>query len=155
MILPIIFLVSLFRDSVNVYEVHNSGGWYNFGFLLGTWAAYSQNAPTQTLLIGQWLPMSSFDKSQTRKRRKRTTTAKKMTTATKKTTATRSRELGQSKATLGDHAFNFQYPFNVALWTFCSCSSRFRAVTTASGRFRSCSAKSRSLTITSPVGYRW
>jgi hypothetical protein len=35
MILPITFIVSLFRDGVNVYEVHNNGGWYNFGFLWG------------------------------------------------------------------------------------------------------------------------
>lgn len=34
-IAPFTFLVSLFSDSVHVYEVHNSGGWYNFGFLLG------------------------------------------------------------------------------------------------------------------------
>jgi hypothetical protein len=34
-ILPISFIVSLFRDGVNIYEVHNSGGSYNFGFLLG------------------------------------------------------------------------------------------------------------------------
>jgi hypothetical protein len=34
-ILPITFVVSLFRDGVNVYEVHNNGGWYNFGFLWG------------------------------------------------------------------------------------------------------------------------
>ena len=30
------FVVSLFQDGVNVYEAHNNGGWYNFGFL---WAA--------------------------------------------------------------------------------------------------------------------
>lgn len=29
------FILSLFRDGVEVYEVHNNGGWYNFGFLLG------------------------------------------------------------------------------------------------------------------------
>ena len=29
------FVVSLFTDTVNVYEVHNNGGWYNFGFILG------------------------------------------------------------------------------------------------------------------------
>lgn len=34
-ILPISFVVSLFQDTVNVYEVHNNGGWYNFGFSLG------------------------------------------------------------------------------------------------------------------------
>jgi hypothetical protein len=34
-ILPFAFFVSLFKDSVRIYEVHNSGGWYNFGFVLG------------------------------------------------------------------------------------------------------------------------
>ncbi len=29
------FIGSLFTDSINIYEVHNNGGWYNFGFLLG------------------------------------------------------------------------------------------------------------------------
>jgi hypothetical protein len=51
-------------------------------------------------------------------------------------------------------AFNLQYPRNGARWTLCSLKSRFSALATASGRFRSCSAKSRSLPITSPVGYR-
>lgn len=32
---PFTFLVSLFSETVHVYEVHNNGGWYNFGFLLG------------------------------------------------------------------------------------------------------------------------
>lgn len=34
-IAPITFIISLFADDVNVYEVHNNGGWYNFGFVLG------------------------------------------------------------------------------------------------------------------------
>jgi hypothetical protein len=34
-ILPIAFLISLFNHNVNVYDVHNSGNWYNFGFVLG------------------------------------------------------------------------------------------------------------------------
>ena len=34
-IAPVTFVISLFSDSVSMYEVHNSGGWYNFGFLLG------------------------------------------------------------------------------------------------------------------------
>jgi len=29
------FIISVFNDNVTIYEVHNSGGWYNFGFLLG------------------------------------------------------------------------------------------------------------------------
>ena len=32
---PFTFLISLFSDAVHVYEVHNNGGWYNFGFLMG------------------------------------------------------------------------------------------------------------------------
>jgi hypothetical protein len=31
----ITFIISLFSDSVDMYEMNNSGGWYNFGFLLG------------------------------------------------------------------------------------------------------------------------
>lgn len=34
-IAPIAFLVSLFNDSVGIYEVHNNGGWYNCGFMIG------------------------------------------------------------------------------------------------------------------------
>lgn len=29
------FFVSMFSDTVNIYEVHNDGNWYNFGFVLG------------------------------------------------------------------------------------------------------------------------
>jgi ABC-type multidrug transport system permease subunit len=32
---PFTFIISLFSDSLHVYEIHNNGGWYNFGFLLG------------------------------------------------------------------------------------------------------------------------
>ena len=32
---PFAFLISLFSDAVHIYEAHNNGGWYNFGFLLG------------------------------------------------------------------------------------------------------------------------
>ena len=34
-ILPFTFLVSLFNSDVGLYETHNNGGWYNFGFILG------------------------------------------------------------------------------------------------------------------------
>lgn len=34
-IAPLTFLISLISDDVNMYEVHNSGGWYDFGFVLG------------------------------------------------------------------------------------------------------------------------
>jgi hypothetical protein len=29
------FIISLFSDNVNVYEVANNGNWYDFGFVLG------------------------------------------------------------------------------------------------------------------------
>jgi hypothetical protein len=32
---PFTFLISLFSDTLHVYENHNNGGWYNFGFLFG------------------------------------------------------------------------------------------------------------------------
>jgi hypothetical protein len=32
---PITFLISLFTADVNIYEVHNNGNWYDFGFVLG------------------------------------------------------------------------------------------------------------------------
>ena len=32
---PVTFVVSLFTETVNIYEVHNNGNWYNFGFVLG------------------------------------------------------------------------------------------------------------------------
>jgi hypothetical protein len=34
-IAPITFVISLFDHNVTIYEVHNNGGWYNLGFLLG------------------------------------------------------------------------------------------------------------------------
>ncbi len=34
-IAPVTFIVSLFTRNVTFYEVHNNGGWYNFGFVLG------------------------------------------------------------------------------------------------------------------------
>jgi hypothetical protein len=34
-IVPVTWLISLFSDTVNIYEVHNNGGWYDTGFLIG------------------------------------------------------------------------------------------------------------------------
>jgi len=34
------FIISLFNSDVSVYEVHNNGGWYNFGFILGIMMFY-------------------------------------------------------------------------------------------------------------------
>jgi hypothetical protein len=32
---PFVFVVSVFKSNVSIYEVHNSGAWYNFGYLFG------------------------------------------------------------------------------------------------------------------------
>jgi hypothetical protein len=34
-IAPFTFIISLFSDRFHMYEVHNNGGWYNFGYLFG------------------------------------------------------------------------------------------------------------------------
>lgn len=39
-IAPVAFIVSLFSDKVHVFEVHNNGNWYIFGFLLGLTAIW-------------------------------------------------------------------------------------------------------------------
>ncbi len=35
LIAPVTFIISIFSKSVRLYEVHNSGVWYNLGFVLG------------------------------------------------------------------------------------------------------------------------
>lgn len=35
LIAPITFIISIFTKDVRFYEVHNTGFWYNFGFVLG------------------------------------------------------------------------------------------------------------------------
>ena len=35
LIIVIAFIIGLFTDSVAIYEINNTGGWYNFGFVLG------------------------------------------------------------------------------------------------------------------------
>jgi len=34
-IAPFVFVISLFKTGLNVYEVHNNGAWYNLGYLFG------------------------------------------------------------------------------------------------------------------------
>jgi hypothetical protein len=30
-----VLVVSLFKSNLNIYELHNNGAWYNFGYLFG------------------------------------------------------------------------------------------------------------------------
>lgn len=60
MIAPLIFLVSLVDQRVRVYETHNQGRRYDFGFLLGVGAyasRYQREQPTDTALThyAAWL----------------------------------------------------------------------------------------------------
>jgi hypothetical protein len=34
-IAPFVFVASLFKSTLTIYEVHNNGVWYNFGYLFG------------------------------------------------------------------------------------------------------------------------
>lgn len=34
-IAPFTLIVSLFSNNITMYQVHNNGGWYDFGFILG------------------------------------------------------------------------------------------------------------------------
>lgn len=37
---PFTFIISLFNKNIYVFEVHNNGGWYTLGFLLGASAIF-------------------------------------------------------------------------------------------------------------------
>jgi hypothetical protein len=43
---PFAFFGSLFSDNIAVYAVNNTGGWYDFGFLLGV-GAFSGGASSR------------------------------------------------------------------------------------------------------------
>ncbi|MGE9807458.1 hypothetical protein [Janibacter sp. G1551] len=45
---PITFVISLFRDDVGIYAVHNRGTWYDFGFVAGASIAFSGAAGSRT-----------------------------------------------------------------------------------------------------------
>jgi len=34
-IAPFVFVASLFKSNLGIYEIHNNGAWYNFGYLFG------------------------------------------------------------------------------------------------------------------------
>ena len=40
-IAPFTFIVSLFTENINMYEVHNNGGWHDFGFVIGASIIFS------------------------------------------------------------------------------------------------------------------
>ena len=43
LIAPFAFFISLFKDDMGIYETHNNGKWYNFGFILGLMIIFGGN----------------------------------------------------------------------------------------------------------------
>ncbi len=43
-ITPVTFVISLFNSQVQMYDVHNNGGWYNLGYLLGVMTIFGGGA---------------------------------------------------------------------------------------------------------------
>ncbi|MCX6563955.1 MAG: hypothetical protein NTU60_10170 [Candidatus Aminicenantes bacterium] len=41
LISPVTFIISIFTKNIRFYEIHNSGGWYNFGFVIGAGLFFS------------------------------------------------------------------------------------------------------------------
>lgn len=46
MISCVTLVIGIFNDHVNVYEIHNSGGWYDFGFIIGITALWGHRTIT-------------------------------------------------------------------------------------------------------------
>jgi hypothetical protein len=43
-ITPFTFVISLFTDDVNIYEIKNNGNWYDFGYVIGLSMAFGGGA---------------------------------------------------------------------------------------------------------------
>jgi len=61
LICVITFIISLFSKSVEMFEVNNNGGWYNFGFLLGasialggTWRSSCKRIRKKSVREKEW-----------------------------------------------------------------------------------------------------
>ena len=55
------FVIGLFTDSVRMYEVSNTGGWYDFGFLLGaaiflggSWGPHHKKKQARRMKDKEW-----------------------------------------------------------------------------------------------------
>lgn len=49
----ITLIIHIFNDSVRVYEINNSGGWYDFGFLLGVSCVWGGGSHVSTKSAAQ------------------------------------------------------------------------------------------------------
>ena len=51
MITPVAFVISWFKSSVGIYEVHNNGFWYNFGFVFGLMIIFGGSGGGSTTVV--------------------------------------------------------------------------------------------------------
>lgn len=56
LIVPFTFFISLFKENVGIYEPHNNGKWYNFGFVLGLMMVFGGNSGAGTAAGKQMSP---------------------------------------------------------------------------------------------------
>jgi hypothetical protein len=49
LIAPVTFVLSLFSHDVGIYEIHNNGNWYNFGFIIGVLCHHDGTAAGRNL----------------------------------------------------------------------------------------------------------
>lgn len=50
-ICPVVFVISWFKSSVNIYEVYNNGFWYNLGFIFGIMIIFGGSGSGSTTVI--------------------------------------------------------------------------------------------------------
>ena len=50
-ITPAAFVISWFKSSVGIYEVHNNGFWYNFGFVIGLMIIFGGSGGGSTTVV--------------------------------------------------------------------------------------------------------
>jgi hypothetical protein len=50
-IVPVAFVVSWFKSSVNIYEVYNTGFGYNFGFVIGAMIIFGGSGGGSTTVV--------------------------------------------------------------------------------------------------------
>ena len=62
-IAPFVLVASLFKADLNVYEVHNNGAWYNFGYLFGLTCFFGRggNRASRVVERGRVRPGAGID----------------------------------------------------------------------------------------------
>lgn len=62
LIAPVTFVISLFTDQVNMYEVRNNGNWYDFGFVFGLLVSFGGPASSSAAVSRRSSAVSGSNK---------------------------------------------------------------------------------------------